>query len=403
MGNKVFVTKPMPRICFGHGTVKQASVFAEAMRARHVLLVTDPGVSKAGHPARLAEDLRALGCEVTIFANVVENPTTATVDDCAKSVEGRRPGLIIGLGGGSSLDTAKGANFVITNGGNMKDYCGYGRAEKPFVPMLAIPTTTGTGSECQSYALISDSRSHEKMACGDPKALPAMAILDPALTLSQPQTVAACTGVDAMCHAIESAVSTARNSYSLHWSREALRLIFEFFPILLYDAVDLHSRGQMMLAAAYAGIAIENSMLGAAHGAANPLTAKYGITHGHAVGIMLPHVIRFNADDDATRAEYAMLARYCELVSGDDSDAAGCAKLLVAIDTLLNQTGLQMSLDENQVDRDDLISLASMAEEQFTTRHNPRPISAEQFFGMYTEAFEAAAPEFDEIPEELED
>ena len=217
----------------------------------------------------------AAGVNVTIFDEVKENPTTREVDQCLEVARAVRPQLIIGLGGGSSMDTAKGCNFVLTNGGRMQDYWGVGKATKPMLPLIAVPTTAGTGSECQSFALIADEKTHQKMACGDPKAAPRVAILDPLLTVTQPRQVAACTGIDAIAHAVETAVTKKRNELSWLYSREAFRLMTANFDCVFEQPDNLEARAAMQLGAAYAGTAIENSMLGAAHSAANPLTARF--------------------------------------------------------------------------------------------------------------------------------
>jgi alcohol dehydrogenase len=182
------------------------------------------------------------------------------------------------------------------------------------LPMIAVPTTAGTGSECQSYALISDDVTHAKMACGDVKAAAKVAILDPELTVSQPHRVTVCTGIDAISHALETAVTNKRSAFSMLYSREAFRLCHSGFGRVLRDSSDIEARGMMLLGAAYAGIAIEGSMLGAAHSAANPLTAKFGVVHGEAVGVMLPHVIRFNS------ALGEIAAIYESLFDGDLAD-----------------------------------------------------------------------------------
>ena len=247
--------------------------------------------------------LQAAGMEVTCFEQVQENPTTRCVDRCVEVARGAAIDAIVGLGGGSSMDTAKGCNFILTNGGQMKDYWGVGRATRPMLPLLAIPTTGGTGSECQSFALIADEQTHQKMACGDPKAAARIALLDPALTVSQPPRVTACSGIDALAHALETLVTKRRTPLSLIFSREAFRLLIAGLPRVLASPTDLEARGWMLLGAAWAGTAIENSMLGAAHAAANPLTAHFGVAHGQAVGMMLPHVLRFNArEPDAARS-----------------------------------------------------------------------------------------------------
>ena len=187
------------------------------------------------------------------------------------------------------MDCAKGVNFLYSNGGKIEDYWGVGKAEKEMLPMIAVPTTAGTGSEMQSFALISDAVTHVKMACGDPKASFRVAILDPLLTLTQPTQVTALTGIDAISHAVETYVTKRRNPISLMFSRESFRLLAGNFQHVINDPEYVDARASMQLGAAYAGLAIENSMLGAAHALANPLTAEFGIPHGQAVGVMLPH------------------------------------------------------------------------------------------------------------------
>src|SRR6185436_9647965 len=167
------------------------------------LLVTDPGIVAAGHAAHVQQSLEAAALRITVFDRAKENPTTRCVEDCTAVAQAAGVDTIVGLGGGSSMDTAKGCNFVLTNGGRMQDYWGVCKATKPMLPFIAIPTTAGTGSECQSAALIANEKTHQKMACLDPKCAARIAILDPALTLSQPPRVTACTGIDAIAHAVE--------------------------------------------------------------------------------------------------------------------------------------------------------------------------------------------------------
>src|SRR5262249_43304050 len=184
--------------------------------------------------------------------------------------ESLRIDLIVSVGGGSAMDCAKGINFLLTNGGHMADYKGFGKARKPMLPSIAVPTTAGTGSEAQSYALIADERTHMKMACGDPKAAFKIALLDPQGTVSQPPKVTSFTGIDALAHAVESYVSTKRNPQSMMFAREAWRLLEANFETVLREPGNLAARGAMQLGANYAGTAIENSMLGACHACANP-------------------------------------------------------------------------------------------------------------------------------------
>jgi alcohol dehydrogenase len=375
-----FDHQPRTRIVFGIDSVARAGALALETDMDRVLLVTDPGIVAAGHAGRVRQSLHKAGIETFLFDKVRENPTTADVDAClAVAKEGGIDG-IIGLGGGSSMDTAKGCNFLLTNGGRMQDYWGVGKASKPMLPFIAIPTTAGTGSECQSFALIADEATHQKMACGDPKAAARIALLDPALTLSQPPRVAACTGVDALSHALETAVTKKRNALSLAYSREALRLCLTSLPRVLQNGGDIEARSGVLLGAALGGLAIENSMLGAAHAAANPLTAHFRIVHGQAVGLMLPAVIRFNAADPETALLYAELG---------ETKAAGLA---AKVEWLLNLAGMPLSLADCSVTPSSIPMLAAEASRQWTAGFNPRPVGEKDFVQLFEAAFAPRNP-----------
>ena len=283
--------------------------------------------------------------------------------------EGRVDSLV-GLGGGSSLDTAKGIAFLLANGGDMRDYWGYGKAKDPLPPLIGIPTTAGTGSEAQSYALISDAVTHVKMACGDPGAAFRVAILDPELTATQPTHVAAVAGYDALSHAVESFVSTKRTAFSGLFSREAFRLLEANLERVLVAPSDLLARGDMLLGAHYAGVAIEASMLGATHACANPLTTRHGTPHGIAISLLLPHVVRWNGA--AAREGYAELLAIAGLrPQGDAAEA-----LADRLEELAVRAGLPRRLRAVGVGEDDLLALAKDAAEQWTGRFNPRPFDA---------------------------
>lgn len=362
------------RLIVGAGTIDRLGELARSLNAKRVLLVTDSGIVKAGHATLAKKNLEAAGLSVTVFDKVRENPTTRCVDDCTTVARSAGIDTIVGLGGGSAMDTAKGCNFILTNGGRMQDYWGVGKATKPMLPFIAIPTTSGTGSECQSAALIADEATHQKMACLDAKCIASIAILDPALTLSQPQRVTACTGIDAIAHAVEAAVTTKRNEISRQLSTEAFKLCVTAFPKVLRFPGDLEARAGMQLGAAYAGAAIENSMLGAAHAAANPLTAHFGIVHGHAVGLMLPHVVRFNMKDTDAAEAYGRLA-----VNGSD--------LPTKLTELMKAAGLASTLSVCGVQKSSLPMLAEEAARQWTASFNPRPVTAEDFGRLYEAAF----------------
>ncbi|MEQ1861167.1 MAG: iron-containing alcohol dehydrogenase [Chthoniobacteraceae bacterium] len=373
-----FDWQPRTRLIFGPDSLDRVGEVARELGGRRALLVTDAGIVAAGHASRAAELIAAAGLRVEVYDRVHENPTTDDVAQCVEAARSAKCDILVGLGGGSSMDTAKGCNFILTNGGEMKDYWGVGKATQPMLPLIAIPTTAGTGSECQSAALIADPATHQKMACLDPKVAARVAILDPLLTLSQPPRVSACTGIDALAHALETAVTRKRNGISAVFSREAFKLCFTSLSRVLADPDDLDARARMQIGAAFAGTAIENSMLGAAHSAANPLTAHHDIVHGQAVGLMLPGVIRFNAVLPEAAAIYAELAASVGLHM--------VGELVTGFSEELAEAGLRVRLSEFGVTREAIPALAEEAAKQWTAQFNPRPITAADFARLYEEA-----------------
>ncbi len=355
-----------PRLVFGPGSVQQLGTLAKSLGFRRTLLVTDAGLVKAGHEARATAILEAAGITVTPFHDFSENPDTAMVERGRKIASAGQIDSIVGLGGGSSLDCAKAINFVYCCGGNMREYWGHNKATAPLLPMIGVPCTTGTGSEAQTYALISDAETHVKMACGDDKAAFRIALLDPELALSQPARIRSTAGYDAISHAVESFVSTKRNAASDTYSRQAWRLLSRWFPLLLNDPESIEAVGQMQLGAWFAGCAIEASMLGATHATANPLTAKYGVTHGDAIAVMLPQVVTWNGLRD-----YEDLAPH----------------LTARLEDLREIAQLPASLRDLQVPETDLIELAEAAALQWTGRFNPRPFDSAAALELYTCAF----------------
>jgi alcohol dehydrogenase len=317
-----------------------------------------------------------------LFDGVEENPTERHVQAAVKVASRQRIDFLVAVGGGSSMDCAKGTNFLLTNGGRMADYQGFGKAAKPMLPSIGVPTTAGTGSEAQSYALIIDENTHMKMACGDRKVAFRAAILDPEVTVSQPPRVTAITGIDALSHALESYVTTRRNLVSQLYARQAWRLLEANLPIVLGETAKLEARGAMQLGANLAGAAIENSMLGACHACANPLSAHYGITHGIAIGLMLPHVIRFNAAVAA--ALYSDLAHDAGLCNGDYGAAAEA--IARRITEFVKSAGLPTTLSQCGVSPGILSVLADEAAQQWTAKFNPRPVGYSDLLSLYEQA-----------------
>ncbi len=368
------------RVVFGPGAMEQLGRLAAELGFRRALVVTDRGLLAAGHFERAARLLQAAGVSVAGFHDFSPNPDTLEIETGRDAARAAEADSLVGLGGGSSLDCAKGINFLLSNGGRMQDYAGYGKAAKPMLPMIGIPTTTGTGSEAQSYALVSDAQTHVKMACGDPKAAFRVAILDPRLAVSQPPVVRAMTGYDAISHAVETTVTTRCNPVSEAFSREAWRLLAGNYERALAEPGNVDVLGAMLLGAHYAGAAIEHSMLGATHACANPLTARYGTLHGAAIALLLAHVVRWNGG--------AAGVRYAELAGATNGAPQGGAEALAArLEQLAAAGGLPTRLGAAGVPREDLPTLAEAAAQQWTGRFNPRPFDAAGALEIYQCAY----------------
>lgn len=355
---------------FSESRFQELGALATGLGFGRTLLVADPGMLAAGYVGQALALLSGAGIEAFPFHDFSANPDTEMIEAGRQFASSHAIDSLIGLGGGSSLDCAKGINFVLTNGGSMRDYWGFGKASQPMLPMIAVPTTAGTGSEAQSYALISDAATHVKMACGDPKAAFRAAILDPLLTRSQPREITATAGYDAISHAVESYVTTRRTPASIGFAREAWRLLAANFERVLRDPDDLEARGAMLLGAHFAGIAIENSMLGATHACANPLTARFGTAHGMAIAALLPHVVRWN--------QTAAAALYRELEEGD---------LAGRLARLAEAAGLPGRLRDLHVPADTLPALSEDAAAQWTGRFNPRAFGVGAALEIYQSAY----------------
>jgi alcohol dehydrogenase len=369
------------RVLFGAGRLGEAGVEARALGFGRTLLVADPGLVAAGHAGRAVRSLTEAGVEVIPFHDLGANPDSDSIERGREFAAPLGIDSILALGGGSSLDFAKGVNFLLTNGGRVADYRGYGRARRPLLPMLGVPTTSGTGSEAQSYAVISDAATGEKMACGDPGAAFRLVILDPELTYTQPRGVTATAGFDALAHAVETCATTKRNSFSEMYSREAWRLLVGAYERVLARPDDSEGRARMQLGAYLAGAAVEGSMLGAAHACANPLTARYGTEHGAALAMLLPSVVRWNAAHAGEA--YAGLT-----ISLGHGLANGAAEALARrLEELVAAGGLVPRLGASGVPRADLPTLASDAARQWTGRFNPRPFDERGALEIYQWAY----------------
>ncbi len=361
-----FDYRPRTRVVFGAGEFARLGEVARELGGTRCLLVADSKMLDTGYAQEATRSLKARRMGVHAFHEFKPNPDSNMAEAGAAFAGPQNIDLIVALGGGSSLDCAKAINFLVSNGGRMRDYRGYGKAVKPMLPMIAVPTTAGTGSEALTTTALVDSETGARMLCGDAKAVFRVAILDPKLTITQPAALAAASGYDALSHALESLVTTRRTAISECFARSAWSLIHSGFERVCKDPADLEARGAVLLGAHFAGVAIENSNLGAAHACAYPLTDQCGISHGAAIALVLARVVEWNRG--------AVGARYEELYSGG---------LIERLLTLANLAGLPANLRDAGVPEEVLPRLAEDAATQWTGKFNPRPFDAAGALEIY--------------------
>jgi alcohol dehydrogenase len=378
-----FDYRPRTRILFGPGEFARVGEVARELAGTRCLLVADPGMVDAGYVRDATRALKARRMDVYAFHEFSSAPTTAMVDAGAAYAAPHGIDLVVGLGGGSSLDCAKAINLVLTNGGSIADYRGYGKAAKPLHPMIAVPTTAGTGSESQSDVWLVDQRSQgssdaatkTRINIGDAKMTYRVALLDPKLTLTQPAALAAASGFDAISHALETLWSSKRTPISECFSREAWRLLNGSFERSVRVPEDLEARGAVQLGAHLAGLAAEYSSLGAAHALAHPLTANCGISHGAAIALMLPQVVRWCS----------------EIWNGEQGIGSGLSGDRLALDVRLRNLAaaaeLPLSLRDASVPEEVLPRLADEAASEWNARFSPRPFEAGTALELYRAAW----------------
>jgi len=365
-----FDFRPRTRVVFGTGEFARLGEIARELGGTRCLVVTDPGIVKAGYAPEAVRSLKARRMTVHEFHDFEPNPTSAMAEAGGAYATPFDIDLIVAVGGGSSLDCAKAINFLLSNGGKMRDYWGYGKASRPMLPMIAVPTTAGTGSEAQTSATLIDSETGARMSCGDGKGSFRVAILDPKLTISAPAALAAATGYDALSHALETLVTTRRTALSECFSRSAWRLISSAFERMVRNPQDLEARGAMLLGAHFGGLAIENSNLGAAHACAFPLTDQFGLTHGAAVATVLAEVVDWNSE--------IARERYNELFPGD---------LPGRLRELAEMAELPANLRDAGIPEEALPRLAEEAAKQWTGKFNPQPFHAAAALEIYQSAY----------------
>lgn len=294
--NAFSLTPGTVNIRFGAGSLAQLPEIVSSLGKVKPFVITDPGVASAGVLAQVEAILKGAGIQSSSFTDIKPNPTTTLIDQAAKAAVTYGADLIIALGGGSSLDSSKGVALVVANPTYSSAAFDYSiTPERPALPIIAIPTTSGTGSETNNWGVIDDPIRQCKFYVGDASTTPVSAILDPELTVGLPPRPTAGTGIDALTHAIESLTSKGRTPVSAAYAHEAIKLISRALPVAFKDGKNVDARGDMLMGAHLAGLALTLSGLGLVHGIAHSVSATVGTAHGEALATVLAEVMEFNS------------------------------------------------------------------------------------------------------------
>lgn len=374
------------RIEFGKGILPSAGKLAsEIIGGRRVLLVSDEGLKNAGLVSRVEEFLKTAGFELLVFDQVMPNPRASDCEAGGEVAKAFGADLIVALGGGSVLDSAKAIALLQTLGGPLRAYEGRGKVSRPVMPIIAIPTTAGTGSEVTRSAVITDTERQFKMSVKDVLLAPKLALVDPETTYSLPKSLTASTGMDALVHAIEAFTCTESNPMADLLALEAMRNIYPSLPRVVRDGSDYEARNAMMFGSLLAGLAFSHADVAAVHCMAEAVGGLYDIPHGVANSIFLPVVTAYNASADYKKHAVAALA--CGLPVSGMSDLEAAEFFVHELALLAAEIGIPRLKDLDLVDPSDFLRLAQASAINGSTPSNCRPVNEKDYLALFQEAY----------------
>ncbi|SDZ80031.1 alcohol dehydrogenase [Thalassobacillus cyri] len=371
-----------PDLFFGAGAIAHVQEIIEKEGFERVMIICDEGIEKAKILDQVMEQIKKTEAKCTVFSNVEANPTTGTVDAGMYLLERFQPDLLIGLGGGSPIDVAKALGMLATNGGQITDYEGMDKFEHESLPLLAIPTTAGTGSEVTIFTVVTDTATEYKLTAGGRKLAPKWALLDPELTLTLPRKITAATGLDALVHAIESYTSTMAHPLTEALALDAIRTISSNLRQAVYNGENLSARSAMLYGSLLAGIAFNNTRLGNVHAMSHPLSAKYNVPHGVANSVLLPHVMEFNLP--AAPEKFMNIAK----AMGESLDPShplmkNANKAVEAVKQLSTDIQIPKDFSDYNIPDEDIYPMAKDAMKSGNVLVNPRQTSIEDIIKLY--------------------
>lgn len=380
---KAFSFQLPTRIEFGSGVSEQAGDEAKALGGTRALVVTDPGVQAAGLVEPVLERLAAAGLTTVVFSEIAPNPHDTSVAKGAELAKAEGCDVLVAVGGGSPMDTAKAIGVIVTHGGRIQDYEGLGLVKKPITPLIAIPTTAGTGSEVTFWAVITDTERSFKMSVGSPLCAASVALVDPELTVGLPPAITAYTGVDALTHAIEGYTSVLAEPLTDSLAVSAIRLTARSLRQAYANGSNRDARTDVSLASLLAGVAFGNSDIAAVHCMGEAIGGLYDTPHGIAMAIYLPHVVEYSCI--ALPDKYAIIAEALgENVSGLSTlDAA--KRAAAAVRKLTKDVGIPTAVEVG-VRREDFDRLAEAASVNVSAESNSRALTKADFLSLFEAA-----------------
>ena len=376
----------MPMLSFiGEDSLKDSIIEVKKRKFKKALVVTDEMLVKAKLTDMLINELELNGIEYHIYDKTKPNPTITNVNDGIKIFRKENCDFVISFGGGSPHDCAKGIALILANGGEIKDYEGLDKSEKPQIPLVAINTTAGTASEITRFSIITDEERHIKMAIVDKHVTPIIAVNDPKLMAGMPKSLTAATGMDALTHAIEAYVSTVANPITDACAEKAIALIRDNLKNAVENGSDITARSNMAFAEYLAGMAFNNASLGYVHAMAHQLGGFYNLPHGVCNALLLPHVQEYNIKAAAPR-----LKKVAELMGADVngmSDEKGAKKAVELIRKLSQEVGIPESLEKLEVKKEDFSILAENALKDVCGFTNPIQATKEEIIEIFQKAY----------------
>ena len=384
--NDTFDVNHSTRICFGPGRVRDTG-YETLKYGDRALIVCDPGVVKAGIVEKVIDSLKESKIKYVLYDKVMPNPRDTGCNEAAAMGIEFKANVILGVGGGSAMDTAKAAGVLMTNGGDCETWAKVRKLDRPLLPVLCIPTTSGTGSEVTYEAVITVSRTSTKVSISDgPKMAPKTAIMDPELTLTVPALITASTGMDALTHAIEAFTCTYSHPISDGLAIYAMEKIASSIVTATKDGLNIKARTDMMVGSIMAGMAFTNSFLGAVHSLSERIGGFYDTPHGIANSIFLPFVTRYNISADPEK--HAIIAKCLGINKNGLSQLEASQLAVEKLFKMNEELGIPKFRQVKNVNPDDFEKIAESCVTHGCTKANPRKIDKEGFLMLLNEAFQ---------------